>query len=317
MQDQIIGNYKIIEIIGEGGMGKVFKGIDLMLEREVAIKSLRPEYARPDVVKRFYKEAKTLAMLNHPNIVTVYNFFQQGDDFFIVTEFVDGETLDKMIAREKAIPWKRAVPLFCQALRGIGHAHSYGIIHRNIKPTNMIITQSGLLKVMDFGITRVLGTARLTRQGHLVGTAEYMSPEQIQGRDVDARSDIYSLGIVLYEMLAGRAPFAGDSEFEILRAQVEEISRPVRQLAPEVPPALEAVIAQALAKRPEQRLPTVDEFRERLENLLGGTWSEAARRQAEEEQARRQAEKPKPLRNKLAWGASLMAMLAVIKPHPL
>jgi serine/threonine-protein kinase len=129
MQDQLVSKYKILEIITEGSMGKVFKGIDLLLEREVAIKSLYLEYAsRPDIVERFSREAKALAMLHHPNIVNVYDFFRQGDNFFIVTEFVYGETLDEMIAREKAIPWKRAVPLFCQALKSIGHAHSYGII---------------------------------------------------------------------------------------------------------------------------------------------------------------------------------------------
>jgi serine/threonine protein kinase len=272
MRDQVIGNYRILEVIGKGSMGKVFKGIDLMLEREVAIKLIHPEYARrPDLVERFRKEAKILALLNHPNIVMIYTFFRQGDDFFMVMEFVYGETLSKISAREKAMPWIRAVSFFCQALKGIEHAHSKGIIHRDIKPGNMIITKTGLLKVMDFGIARMSGTAHLTIQGDIFGTTAYMSPEQIQGLEIDTRSDIYSLSVVLYKMLTGRVPFAGKNQYELLKAQVEETPEPLRQLIPDVPTELEALIARALAKQPEQRLQTVSEFRESLESLLRET----------------------------------------------
>ncbi len=208
MIGQVIGNYKIELKLGEGGMGSVYKGVDLMLEREVAIKVLRPELAsQPQIVERFRSEAVTLAKLNHPNVATLYSFFRQGEHLYMVLEFVRGETLDALLARRGALTCEQAIPIFCQMLDGIDHAHRYGIIHRDIKPSNMMLTESGALKVLDFGIARLLGTARMTRAGHLIGTIEYMAPEQVRGQETDARSDIYSLGMLLYEMLTGRVPF--------------------------------------------------------------------------------------------------------------
>src|SRR5262250_539121 len=223
MINNVVGSYKVLEKIGEGGMGAVYKGVDLMLEREVAIKALRPELARqPDVVERFRAEAVTLAKLNHPNIATLYSFLRQGDDYFMVMEFVRGETLDSVLQHSVGMQVDRAISLFCQALEGIDHAHKMGIIHRDIKPANMMLTQTGSIKVMDFGIARVLGTARMTRQGNVIGTVEYMSPEQVRGQETDARSDIYSLGILLYEMLTGRVPFYSDSEFDLMKSQIDD-----------------------------------------------------------------------------------------------
>jgi len=262
MINSVVGNYKIIEKIGEGGMGAVFKGVDLMLEREVAIKMLRPELARqPNVVERFRTEAVTLAKLNHPNVATLHSFFRQGDDFFMVMEFVRGQTLGDMIKAQGALPADRALELFCMALEGIDHANQMGIIHRDIKPANMMLTEAGSIKVMDFGIARVLGTDRMTKAGHLIGTVEYMSPEQVRGEETDARSDIYSLGILLYEMLTGRVPFNSTSEYELMRCQIEELPTPPRALAPEIPVAVEQAIMCALAKKPEARYQTASEFR--------------------------------------------------------
>jgi serine/threonine-protein kinase len=265
-----VGSYKITEKIGEGGMGAVFKGIDVMLEREVAIKMLRPELAsQPQVVERFRAEAVTLAKLNHPNIATLYSFIRQGDDFFMVMEFVRGHTLDEAIRRTGAMAFERAVPLLCQALEGIDHAHRMGIIHRDIKPANMMLTESGSIKVMDFGIARVLGSARLTRQGSIVGTIEYMSPEQVRGLESDARSDIYSLGILLYEMLTGRVPFSSDSEFDLMKAQIEAAPVPPRTLDAHIPLPVEQAIMRSLAKKPEARFQTAGEFRAMLLATLG------------------------------------------------
>jgi serine/threonine-protein kinase len=275
--DQVIGSYKVLDKIGEGGMGAVFKGVDLMLEREVAIKALRPELARqPDVVERFRAEAVTLAKLNHPNIATLYAFLRQGDHYFMVMEFVRGETLDSLLRRSGGMPVDRAITLFCQALEGIDHAHKMGIIHRDIKPANMMLTQAGSIKVMDFGIARVLGTARMTRQGNIIGTVEYMSPEQIRGQETDARSDIYALGILLYEMLTGRVPFSHPSEYEMMKRQVEQPPPPPREFQPGIPAGVEAALLKAIAKDPSGRFQTAEAMRVAL---LGG--SVAARTSSE------------------------------------
>ena len=268
MIGNVVGSYKVTEKIGEGGMGAVFKGIDLMLEREVAIKMLRPELAsQPQVVERFRSEAVTLAKLNHPNIATLFSFLRQGEDFFMVMEFVRGETLDSLIRRLGAMPCDRGISLFCQALEGIDHAHRMGIIHRDIKPANMMLTETGTLKVMDFGIARVLGTSRMTKQGNIVGTIEYMSPEQVRGQETDARSDIYSLGILLYEMLTGRVPFSSDSEYDLMRMQIEHAPEPPRVFSAQIPQPVEQAIMRALAKRSEARFQGAAEFRSAL---LGG-----------------------------------------------
>src|SRR6266571_2664342 len=261
MIGSVVGNYKIVDKLGEGGMGAVFKGVDLMLEREVAIKMLRPELAsQANVVERFRSEAVTLAKLNHPNVATLHSFFRQGNDFFMVMEFVRGETLDAVIKRQGAMPCDRAVELFCHALEGIDHAHKMGIVHRDIKPANMMLTELGSIKVMDFGIARVLGTDRMTRAGHLIGTVEYMSPEQVRGEETDARSDIYSLGILLYEMLTGRVPFNSSSEYELMRSHIEEAPKPPGTFAPQIPVIVEQAIMRALAKKPEARQRSANEF---------------------------------------------------------
>ena len=271
MIGNVVGSYKVTEKIGEGGMGAVFKGIDLMLEREVAIKMLRPELAsQPQVVERFRSEAVTLAKLNHPNIATLFSFLRQGEDFFMVMEFVRGETLDSLIRRTGAMPCERAVALLNQALDGIDHAHRMGIIHRDIKPANMMLTENGILKVMDFGIARVLGTSRMTKQGNIVGTIEYMSPEQVRGQETDARSDIYSLGILLYEMLTGRVPFSSDSEYDLMRMQIENAPEPPRVFCAQIPQPVEQAIMRSLAKRPEARFQGAAEFRTVLSSALSG-----------------------------------------------
>ncbi len=270
MIGNLVGSYKITDKIGEGGMGAVFRGIDVMLEREVAVKMLRPELSQqPNIVERFRSEAVTLAKLNHPNIATLYSFVRQGDDFFMVMEFVRGETLDGLIRRTGAMPCDRAIGLLCQALEGIEHAHKMGIIHRDVKPANMMMTEGGTLKVMDFGIARVLGTARMTKQGNIVGTIEYMSPEQVRGQETDARSDIYSLGILLYEMLTGRVPFSSDSEFDLMKMQIDDAPQPPRVFSAQIPQAVEQAIMRSLAKKPEARFQSAADFRNALLSAIG------------------------------------------------
>ncbi|MFN7948672.1 MAG: protein kinase [Blastocatellia bacterium] len=265
MIGQTIGTYRIEQKVGEGGMGAVYRGRDLMLEREVAIKALRPELARqPELVARFRSEAVTLARLNHSHIATLYNFLRHGSDYFMVMEFVRGRTLEEIIRQTGAIETECAVRLFCQALEGIAHAHALGVIHRDIKPANLMLTEGDQIKVMDFGIARVLGTARQTKTGRLIGTLEYMSPEQMRGLETDARSDLYSLGILLYEMLTGRVPFQSASDYELMRAQVEDEPPPPRDFRDEIPPAVELAVMRALAKDPAARFQSATEFRAAL-----------------------------------------------------
>lgn len=256
-----LGHYRIMEKLGEGAMGEVFKGLDTLLEREVAIKLLRPELSnRPDIVERFRTEAVALARLNHTHIATLYSFLPHESQYFMVMEFVRGESLAKLIERNGALPWQQAVGLVSQALEGLEHAHRLGVVHRDIKPSNMMVTHIGVLKVMDFGIARILEKARLTRAGHLIGTLEYMSPEQIAGLDTDARADLYSLGVVLYELVTGRVPFEASSDYDLIKAQMEEPPKPPRIRVPDLPAAVEEQILRALEKKPENRFESAADF---------------------------------------------------------
>ncbi|NJD05055.1 MAG: hypothetical protein FIA97_00975 [Methylococcaceae bacterium] len=265
----VVGGYKILEMVGEGGMGTVFRGVDVMLEREVALKLLRPELTyQPDIVKRFQKEAITLARLNHQHIVTLHHMFRDGDKNFMVLEFVRGETLDDLIKRCGPIPWQTAVPLICQALQGLEHAHILKVIHRDIKPSNLILTQTGIVKLMDFGVARILETSGMTQSGNVVGTLRYMSPEQIQGKPIDIRTDIYGMGMVLYEMLTAHAPFNKTTEYELTRALVEDTPAPPRSFVQQIPKQLEAVVLRTLSKSPNDRYSSAAELRGELENLL-------------------------------------------------
>ena len=263
MLNELIANcYQIVEKIGEGGMGEVFRGVDINLDRDVAIKVMRTELARrPEILQRFRKEAVVLAKLNHSNIATLYNFVHDGNNYYMVMEFAPGQTLDVLIADcVGGLPWQYALELFMDALRAIDHAHKQGIIHRDIKPANMMVSERDTLKVLDFGIARVLGESGFTKAGLVVGTTKYMSPEQILGRSIDTRSDIYALGIVLYKMLTGHVPFEGLGEFELMKAQVEERVVPVRQIIPDLPEAVDVAIMRSLEKAPEDRFQRASEF---------------------------------------------------------
>jgi serine/threonine-protein kinase len=273
MIGEVIGNYRVTDKIGEGGMGAVFKATDLMLEREVAIKMLRQELAsQPEVLERFRSEAVTLGRLNHPNIATLYSFFREGADFFMVMEFVDGKSLDQAIRQMGAMPCEQAIPLFCQALEGIDYAHSMLVIHRDIKPSNIMLTGAGALKVMDFGIARLserppdAGQA-LTAVGVVVGTPQYMAPEQLMGGDVDGRSDLYSVGVVLYECLAGRPPFDAESPVCLAAQMVEGRLRPIIDLVPDVPVRLAVTIHQLLNLQPQNRVASARELANTLAEI--------------------------------------------------
>jgi serine/threonine-protein kinase len=270
MIGRVVGNYRIEEKIGEGGMGAVFRAVDAMLERDVAIKAIRPELGRePQMIERFRAEARILARVNHPAIATIYSFFHEGEEFFLAMEYVRGRSLSRVLETEGALPWRTAVRLLLSALDGIEQAHRAGIVHRDLKPDNLMITEAGTIKVMDFGIARVAGSGHLTRTGLLVGTLRYMAPEQIRGEEVDPRTDVYALGAVLYQMLAGRVPFEGGSDFAILRAQVEETPAPPSAHLPGLPEWADHAVLKALEKDPARRFQSVEEMRSFLSRNAG------------------------------------------------
>ncbi len=265
MSERTIGNYRVLERVGEGGMGAVYRAIDVMLEREVALKILRPDLAgQPDVEERFRDEAMTLARLNHPNIATLYSLVREGDELFMVMEFVKGESLEAILARSGAVDPATSVAWCCQVLDAMEYAHRKGVVHRDLKPANLMLTETGIVKVMDFGIARVLGGHHRTRDGRVVGTIAYMSPEQVHGQDVDGRTDIYALGTVLYELITGRVPFDAPDEFDLMCAQINE--KPVAPGARRtgVPGWLDGAVLKALAKPPEDRFQTAAAFRAAL-----------------------------------------------------
>jgi serine/threonine-protein kinase len=268
MIDRVLANsYRIVEKVGEGGMGAVYRAVDLMLERDVAIKAIKPELARdPEMVERFRTEARTLARVSHPAIATIYSFFEDGGELFLAMEFVRGRSLSKALEAEGALPWDRAVRLISSALDGMAEAHHAGIIHRDLKPDNLMITDTGAVKVTDFGIARMVGAGHLTRTGLLVGTLRYMAPEQIQGEEADARSDLYSLGGVFYQMLTGRPAFDGKSDYAILKAQIEEMPPPPSTVVPAgIPEWIDRAVLRALAKKPADRFQSAEEMRRFLE----------------------------------------------------
>ena len=272
MIGRTVGNYKITGTLGEGGVGMVYKAVDTMLDREVAIKVLRPELAsQTSIVERFRSEAVTLAKLSHPNIATLYSLLRQGDDLFMVLEFIQGETLDRMLYQRGPLPVYEAIPFFCQALEGIDYAHERGVVHRDIKPGNLMVTENGILKVLDFGIARLLGSDRATRTGNIIGTLEYMSPEQVRGLEADPRSDVYGLGILLYEILTGRLPFESENDFELMKMQTEMEPMAPRSLNPKIPPDLEAAILKALAKNADERFPNAGDFLDVLLQIAPGS----------------------------------------------
>lgn len=265
------GQYELIERVGAGGMGEVWRARDLALERTVALKFLRSELAtNPAVVERFRAEAVVLAKLHHPNIATLYTVTREGSGWYMVMEYVAGTTLDRVLASHGRVPWREVIDYGLQALAGIGHAHAAGIIHRDIKPANLMVTPARVVKVMDFGIARVFDQSRLTRAGNWVGTVEYVSPEQIRGEDVDPRADIYSLAIVMYELVTGRLPFDAKTDIEQLHAQLSQSPRWPSLIVPDIPRSFEAVLLRALAKSRRSRYANAAEFAAALTGLQAG-----------------------------------------------
>lgn len=266
--------YEMQQRIGRGGMADVYLARDVLLDRLVAIKVLFPEYATdPAFVERFRREAQSAANLNHPNIVSVYDWGRSENTYFMAMEYVPGRTLAEALHDVGQIDAMKAAEVGIEVSAALSFAHRNNVVHRDIKPGNILIGSSGQLKVADFGIARALGSAAdtsLTQAGAVMGTAAYFSPEQAQGGQPDPRSDLYSLGIVLYEMVSGRPPFTGDSPLAIAYKQVHEQPTPLHELAPSVPRAFEAIVARLLTKDPDRRYPTAEAVRDDLRRFRDG-----------------------------------------------
>ena len=262
-----LGRFTISKQLGEGGFGSVHLAED-NIGRQVALKVLHPQVADDEMLSGYFKrEAVALGRLSHPNIVQIHSFEQAGDKTFIVMEYVDGPSLSLILKTRDLLPLDDTLAIFVQVLRALGHAHAKGVIHRDIKPGNIMLTQSGKVKIADFGIARVTGTEKLTKTGTGAGSLLYMSPEQIKGKGVDQRSDIYSLGATLFQMLTGSTPFQGDSDYDIMTKQLNAQAPPLRDLRGDLSPALEAVVLRALAKRKEDRFQSAEEMATALEAL--------------------------------------------------
>jgi serine/threonine-protein kinase len=262
--------YELEELVGTGGMSSVFRAHDRLLDRKVALKILHHQYSGDDdYVERFKREARSVASLSHPNIVTVIDRGEHADRQFIVFEYVEGENLKRLIERRGPAPVANALELAIQIARGLAFAHQQGLIHRDVKPQNVLLNGDGRAKVTDFGIARSLNVQHgMTQTGTVLGTSDYIAPEQAQGQRVDEHTDVYSLGVVLYELLTSEVPFPGENFVAVAMRHINEEPPSVRDKRPDVSLRLDEAVQRAMAKRPEDRFPTMDAFCDELEACL-------------------------------------------------
>jgi serine/threonine protein kinase/beta-lactam-binding protein with PASTA domain len=282
------GRYELDGIVGRGGMAEVFRARDIRLDRIVAVKTLRDDLARDQTFQaRFRREAQSAASLNHPSIVAVYD---TGEDMvgntpvpYIVMEFVEGRTLRDLLRDDRRLLPERAAEITDGVLRALDYSHRNGIVHRDIKPGNVMLTRTGDVKVMDFGIARAVSDAQatMTQTAQVIGTAQYLSPEQARGERVDARSDLYSAGCLLYELLTGRPPFTGDSPVAIAYQHVREAPVPPSRIDPELPPWCDAIVLKAMEKDPSDRYQSAGEMRNDIQRALSGAPVAASMRHTE------------------------------------
>jgi eukaryotic-like serine/threonine-protein kinase len=268
--ETIAGRYGLEEVVGHGGMSTVYKAHDTLLERNVALKILHQQYNEDeDFVERFKREARSVAQLQHPNIVTVIDRGEEDGRQYIVFEYIDGENLKELVVRKGRLDVREALEIALEIARGLGFAHDHGLVHRDVKPQNVLLNGDGGAKVTDFGIARSLDVDRgVTQTGTVLGTSNYIAPEQASGQPVDAHTDVYSLGIVLYEMLTGELPFPGENFVAVAMKHIQEPSPSVLDVRGDVPLRVAEIIDRALEKDPEQRFPTMDAFADEIEANL-------------------------------------------------
>ena len=265
------GRYQIIEELGKGGMGKVYKVLDNETHEKIALKLIKPDIASDkNTIERFRNELTTARKISHRNVCRMYDLNREKDNYYITMEFVSGGDLKKLIRRTKHLPVGTAISIVRQICDGLEEAHSLGIVHRDLKPNNIMIDEDGNARIMDFGIARTVKGKGITGSGVMIGTPEYMSPEQVEAKDIDQRSDIYSLGIIMYEMLTGRLPFEGDTPFSIGVKHKSEIPRDTKELNPQMPDDLSGVILKCLEKEREKRHQSTGEVKSELEKIEQG-----------------------------------------------
>jgi beta-lactam-binding protein with PASTA domain/predicted Ser/Thr protein kinase len=309
----IDGRYQVIEHLGTGGMADVYCAHDMQLGRKVALKLLHDRFAEDEeFVERFRREASSAAGLQHQHVVSVYDRGSSDGTSYIAMEYVPGRTLKQLVKQDGPLNPARAVDLAVQILRAARFAHRRGVIHRDFKPQNVIVDDEGRAKVTDFGIARA-GASDMTQTGSIMGTAQYLSPEQAQGHAVGARSDLYSIGVILYELLTGRVPFDAESPVTVALKQVSETPVPPSELNPGVTPELEAIVLRALEKAPENRFADADEFIAALEAAASRIPSRAAIAAAEAAAASAAAHRPAPPR--VGAGAHPTGVLPPVEPH--
>ena len=258
-----LGRYEIIGELGQGAMGIVYKAKDPLIDRIVAIKTISLNLAmeeKEEYEARFYQEAKAAGRLSHPNIVTIYDVGKSGDVAYIAMEFLEGRELRDILNEDAHLPLSRVLDIVVQVAQGLAYAHEHGIVHRDVKPANIMVVRDGHVKITDFGIARMASAAVRTQTGMVLGSPKYMSPEQVMGKPIDRRSDIFSLGVMLYEMLAGQVPFNGENVNAIMYQILNAVPLPLNTLNPAVPDMLNFIVAKALAKAPDDRYRDAGEF---------------------------------------------------------
>ena len=264
-----IGRFKVEALLGRGGMGEVYKAFDPTLQRIVAVKTVRPDIDRPEYLDRLMREAQACARLSHPNIVTVYEAGQIDGIVFIAMEYLQGENLSQVLER-KALSFEAKIRILAQVLEALHHAHGLEVVHRDIKPSNIHIQSDGSVKLVDFGLARMLQADTLTASGNVLGTPHYASPEQLKGDEIDRRTDIYSTGVMAYEMLSGRRPFEPDNSSisSVILKVIQETPAPMDTDMSRMLPEIEGIVSRAMAKAPVDRFQSADEMRGALVNFL-------------------------------------------------
>lgn len=269
MIGQKIQNYNVEELLGEGGMGTVYRATDTLLQRSVAVKILHPHLVRDTTFfERFRNEAILSAKLNHSNVAVLYNFLRDRNDNFMVMEFIDGMTLEKLLKQNGGLPLESVLKILIQTLDGLHHAHEKGILHRDIKPANLMLTRDGIVKLMDFGIARMIGSQRLTRADRIVGTLEYMAPELLDGSEPSVQSDLYAIGVLMYELLSGKMPFEASTDSTLITQILTKKPIPLRNRIGNLPKKVEEILDTLLQKKPEKRFESAADLRHILSTII-------------------------------------------------